>query len=155
MRFAALPVLIALTMPLSAAAAADMIDATNAARIAQKLTDLGYRAKMDTDGAGDPMIRSAASGANFSVFFYGCTDGADCTAVQFQAGFDLADASTAAKMNEWNKTHRFGTAYIDDEGDPMLQMDVTLDGGVSEANFADVVDWWEIVLGEFQDYIGW
>lgn len=154
MRFAALPVLAALLAPLPAAAAG-LIDATDAKRVADTMSGLGYRALLETDGEGDPMITSAASGVNFSVFFYGCTDGADCRSLQFRASFDLADPTTAAKMNEWNRLHRFGKAYIDDEGDPFIEFNVTLDGGVSDANFADVVDWWDVVLGEFLVYIDW
>jgi hypothetical protein len=154
MRLAALPILAALLAPMPAAAAG-LIDATNPERIALRMIALGYPAAMDIDGAGDPLIRSSAAGANFTVFFYGCTNGANCLAVQFQAGFNLPTPTNAAKMNGWNRAHRFGAAYIDDEGDPMLQMDVTLDGGVSEANFDDAIDWWKVVLTEFQEYIEW
>jgi hypothetical protein len=136
-------------------AAAGLIEATDPERIADITSDLGYGARLEADAVGDPLIRTHASGADFSVFFYGCTDTARCKAAQFQAGFDLSAATSAAKMNEWNRAHRFGTAFIDDERDQSLQMDVTPAGGVSRTNCANAVDWWKVAPSEYQDFFGW
>jgi len=35
-------------------------------------------------------------------------------------------------VNEWNKTKRFGRAYIDNDGDPCVELDYDLEGGVSD-----------------------
>lgn len=42
-------------------------------------------------------------------------------------------SATLRLVNTWNKEHRFSTAYLDDDGDPWLQSDIDLEGGVTEA----------------------
>ena len=44
-------------------------------------------------------------------------------------GFQGAKVN-AAKVNEWNKKHRFSRAYVDDSNDPVLESDLDFDGGV-------------------------
>lgn len=136
-----------------ASAAGPFVDATNPGQLASIIQDLGYRAAVDVDGIGDPMIRSSAEGIEFVIYFYNCTDNAACKFVLFRAGFDLVNGTTDDVVNEWNANALFGRAYLDDEADPWLEMSVNLDGGVSRANFEDSYHWWTVVLGGFKDHI--
>lgn len=117
----------------------------------------GYRAELGTDNTGDPKISSAVSGANFSIYFYGCDTQAPkrCDSISFSAAFDLDEGLTAAYINEWNRTKRFGNAWIDDEGDPFLNMQVNIDGGIAEDAIRQNLDWWEIGMSGYLEYIGW
>ncbi|HEY1604420.1 MAG TPA: YbjN domain-containing protein [Allosphingosinicella sp.] len=117
----------------------------------------GYQAKLDKDQSGDPMIKSASSGTNFSIFFYNCTDHKDCETIQFYSGYHLDKNPVGLdKLNEWNRTMRFGRAYIDDQKDPVLEMDVDLDaGGMSDALFKDNLDYWTSIMSRFEKHIGW
>lgn len=135
---------------------ADSILAENPFAIVAKMQEFGYRAEMSTDSTGDPLINSAADGSNFSIYFYGCTAGANCSAIQFSAGFDLTNGTSANSMNDWNTRKRYGKAYIDDNGDPTIEMDFNLaEGGISEENFRDSLGIWERLLGDFKDHISW
>jgi len=49
------------------------------------------------------------------------------TSLQLYAGFKKK--ASVAKVNEWNKSKRFSRAYIDDEGDPVIESDLDLEGG--------------------------
>lgn len=52
-----------------------------------------------------------------------------------QAYFGLTGTKANMNMvNEWNKTKRFGRAYIDGDGDgdPCVELDFDLEGGVSD-----------------------
>ena len=124
-------------------------------RLADLMRRAGFRAEMATDGVGDPMIRSAASGKLFRVMFYECTNNEDCRSIQFRAAFDLADGTTADRMNEWNENERWTRAYVDDEGDPILEYDVNFEGGVSPDNFQDSLRVWERSLGRFIRHVDW
>ncbi len=42
-------------------------------------------------------------------------------------------------INEWNMTKMFTKAYLDRDGDPVLEMDVDLDGGITEARIRDAI----------------
>ncbi len=137
-------------------AQAQSLQAGDPAGIAAVVQDMGYRASIETDGEGDPIIHSSAAGVNFSIVFYDCTENRDCESIQFSAGFDLSTPTTAATMNEWNRQKRYASAWIDDEGDPYLQYDVTMGGGgLSVDNFKTALDLWEDLLGDFQKHIDW
>ena len=130
-----------------------LIDATDPGRIATAILSLGYRAKLGEDGVGDPMITSSVGGLDFNIYFYGCTDHSACKRLLFKIGYDLADGTTWEVINDWNASKLFGRAYTDDESDPWLEMPVNLDGGVSQFNFEDTFDWWQVIVAEFQEHI--
>lgn len=142
-------------MALGAGASAQ-VAADDPASVVSALQDAGYRATLGTDGQGDPKVESAVSRTEFTVYFYGCDGGnAGCDALLFAAGYDLADSLSALRVNEWNRTKLAGRAYIDDEGDPFLELYVNLAGGVPSANFAATLDVWSRTVGEFEDFIDW
>ena len=135
--------------------AAQTISAADPAGVADALRDLGYRASVETDGQGNPMIRSALEGVDYEIYFYGCTGNEDCRYLNFTVGFDLPDGIAMSRVNEWNRDKLAGAAFVDDDNDPYLQYFVTTEGGLSRQNFADVVDWWRVAVAEFTDHIGW
>lgn len=143
---------LALATPLPAAA--QNVLASDPASITQILQSFGYRAELGTDDGGDPKISSFSSGAKFSIFFYGCTDGKSCDAISFSAFFDLDPGSNVALMNDWNVKKRYTKAYLDDEQDPVIDMDIYLgSGGISIDNFRYWVDTWERAVGDFKTHI--
>ncbi|WP_428547253.1 YbjN domain-containing protein [Profundibacter sp.] len=112
------------------------VTATDAFVIMNELKGYGLEASMDKDEQGDPKIISHVSDSDFFVYFWGCEDNKNCTSVMFKAAYDLKVGISALKINEWNQENRFAKAYIDDEGDPIIEMDVNLAyDGVGEKNF--------------------
>ena len=137
-------------------AAAASVQAQDPESLVTALRNAGYDAKLGTDKVGDPMITSDIDGTNFQIFFYNCTDHEECATVQFHAGYDLTKSTTLTSINSWNQTQRFGRAFLDKEGDPILEMDLDLDdGGLSPALFIDNVEFWASVLGKFEETIGY
>lgn len=134
-------------------ATAQTVQGTRPETIMTALRDAGYRAALSKDNVGDPVIKSGAAGVDFSVLFYNCTEHKDCKTVQFYAGFVKKGVSLDT-MNTWNAEHRFGRAYLDDEKDPRIEMDLDLDkGGMSSALFQANLATWESLLGDFQKAI--
>lgn len=124
--------------------------------IVRSMQAAGYTAELTTDNMGDPMIRSTVAGDKFSVLFYNCTDHRDCATVQFHAGYAVSPKISAESINTWNRDQRFGRAYLDKEGDPIVEMDVDLDdGGISDALFADNLEFWASLIPKFRDHIGY
>jgi hypothetical protein len=137
-------------------AGAQMVKAQDPQSLVAALQNAGYAGKLGADGVGDPMITSGSSGTTFHILFYNCTAHKGCATVQFQVGFDLEKSPGLERINDWNRDQRFGHAYLDKEGDPILVMDLDLDdGGVSRALFIDNVQFWTSVLGAFQKHIGY
>ncbi len=149
---AALLLATALVVP-GVALAQSLVDATNIDSIANVALDYGSAA-VEKDSAGDPMLSGQMGPTNYVVFFYGCTDGADCSTIQFVASWVNPGGVDMTQVHDWNRDRRFGKAYIDDENDPVLEMNVNLWGGVSETNLNDTFDWWRVLLESFEEYIG-
>lgn len=118
------------------------------------MQDFGLPAKSGTDSEGDPMIDSRIDGTHFSVYFYQCDK--VCGSMQFSAGFDLSQPMTPEQANDWNRDKRFGKVYLDETGDPFIEMDIGLAGeGIGRKNFEDALETWRIVLSDFRDFIDW
>lgn len=144
----------AAALSFAGAAQAGMVTASNPQSVIDALQSGGYKAVLGKDGTGDPRIESAASGAKFIITFYGCTANRDCKTVTFYAGWRSSNTSMS-QMNDWNKAKRFSRAYIDKDGDPVMEFDVDLDdGGMSEALFIDNVQFFEAAMGAFKKHIG-
>lgn len=147
---------IAAGFALPGSALAQNVTAQAPETVAQALQAAGYRAQLDTDSGGDPMIRSMSSGAEFLILFYGCTDNADCRTVQFYAGYSEPSNGSIEAMNEWNTNNRFGRAYATEAGSARIEMDLDLDdGGMSPELFTDNVEFWVAIMARFEEFIGY
>lgn len=137
------------------AAAPATVDAAKPESIVTALQDAGYKAVLKKDGSGDPLITSAASGATFNIYFYGCEKGAGCRSLQLYAAYTVKVKLTADKINGWNRDNRFGAALLDKDGDPALQWDVITETGMPAPLFAQMIDRWSGAMASYQTYIGW
>jgi hypothetical protein len=129
-----------------------LICASDPATVVQALQDTGYKAKLDKDSTGDPMVSSSASGYDFDIMFYGCKDHKQCDSLQMRVSFEKDGANTPALANKWNSDKRFSQAFISDKGSFVVDYDVTTAGGLTKANFADVIDWWSVTLGNLKTF---
>ena len=126
--------------------AGDVLDGSDPAAILSIAEGYGS-AMLDVDSVGDPMIEGRIDGQAYTVFFYGCEGGKDCSSIQFTTYFAGVRPSAAA-VSDWNDENRFGTMYLDSDGDLAVDMDVNLFGGVTRRNLDDTFDWWRVVLDE-------
>lgn len=75
------------------------------------------------------------------------------TSAQLFAGFSSSRALSPVIINEWNRTKRFSRAYIDQEGDPILESDIDLEGGVTEAAIVTWIETFAISLKAFNNML--
>lgn len=122
--------------------------------VANVMRDAGYRAEVDELESGTPFIQSSSGGLPFRVFFYGCDDGGqNCKTIQLYAGFITDNSPTLTEMNAYNRDNRFGRVYIDNEDDPVIEMDIDLeDGGMSAALLEDNLEYWAYIMGRFSEF---
>ena len=81
-------------------------------------------------------IIAQANGSKIVFFISGQT---------LQAYFGITGTSAnVTTINEWNKSKRFGRAYIDGDGDPCVELDYDLEGGVTDDN---IKVWFDTVTG--------
>jgi hypothetical protein len=124
-------------------------------QIAQILQNEGYVAKVDKDSEGDPKINSSSQRAKWGIYFYGCTNHANCQSIQFHTSFTTQGKIYLDQINTWNRTQRFACALLDKDGDSTLKMDVQLVSGMPVDTFKRNLGTWDSQLGEFEKLIGW
>jgi hypothetical protein len=125
-----------------------------AQELASVLQEKGYKAQVTTDKDGDPLVRSASGGVDFLVLYYECKGKQRCPSIQCYAGFKKT-AIMPARIAEWNTKRRFGRAYLDDESDPRVEMDVDVEHGATTEAIANDMERWVTVLAGFTKHIGW
>jgi hypothetical protein len=126
-----------------------LLKASDPARIASYLNQLGYRAKLTKDKEGDPKIETGLGGYTVHVYFYGCTDNAACTSLQFQTGITSKSKLSWAQVNGFNKQFRFVQLHLDEEQDPWIFYDLpTGRGGISGDAFELAVSIYEDQINE-------
>lgn len=138
----------------SASAQEGVYGDVSAEDVAQVLKREGFPIERDIDAAGDPIIWSRLGGRRFGVFFYRCRGETErrCADIQFFAGFDIDGRFPETAMNAWNANVRFGRGYIDDEGDPRLEMDV-ITVGSTEFLLRESLLWWQTLMADFETFI--
>ncbi len=151
------PALLALLGAFSAATAAQAElypgAGVTAKDVAAVLQARGYQASIEKDSTGDPLVRSAVDGTKFRVAFYGCDPGPRCSALEFIVGFDLTNGMEMARINKWNRDQRFGHAFLDDESDPYIQLDLNADNGFTSESLSGYVDTWASLVPHFKRYM--
>lgn len=135
------------------AAHAQQVSAARPESVADVIRGKGFDVEITKDDEGDPLIRAEGKGYKFIVLFYGCTNGKDCQTITFYAGW-AEGTSDVNKINDWNRTNRFGRAYIDKDEDPCIEFDVDLDdGGMSRILFEDNVEFWMTVMVQYSKFV--
>ena len=125
----------------------------NGEEMAAIVKEAGFSPEVTKDSQGDPLIRFRLEALRCAIYFFGCKNDR-CESYQFSAGFSMEKKPGQEKINEWNRTKRFGRAYIDAEQDPHIEMDVDLDGGVTHEYIVRTLSTWRAVFLAFVKYIG-
>lgn len=126
---------------------ADTAEILNAAR--------GYgSATLTTQSNGDPQIDGKINGLTYQVYFRNCTNNTDCEDLNFYAGFlDLKPSLDV--INNWNYDKRFSRAYLDQDKDACVEMDLDLVKGVTAEYLDAQFGVWDMVVGQFAEYVGY
>lgn len=115
----------------------------------------GHQTKLAADKDGNPEIDGSVDGFRYTVFFYGCDNAPvkRCASLEIFSGFRMNNPPSAARLNEWNRERRFGTAFTEENGVVRIRLSVNVRGGVTEANLLAWFEWYRRVLKEFADHI--
>lgn len=110
---------------------AEVIETIDAQEFSRLLSESGFPdAEIDSDG--DVVVRMQGYRV---LFLIGTYEGKN-----IQARFAIGGSSAGmADMDRFNRETRFGSAYMDKDGDPALDADLDLEGGVTEARVKDYI----------------
>jgi len=100
---------------------------------------------------GNPMLVGKINGVPYSARFRNCVE-ATCADLNFRVGF--LSKPTLETLNGWNRDKRFSRAYLDADGDAILEMDLIVQGGLTAKNLLEVFTYWRLTLDQFTAYIG-
>ncbi len=130
-----------------------LVDLRQPAIVATALNEAGYKAVLKKNSKGEPYILSSSSGTDFTIEFYGCTGEVNCDSYQFASWYKAEPLFTPAFANEWNLSKRFLKVAIDKDGNLNEYMDFTAVGKTTQANFADIVDWYKVMDAELAKFV--
>lgn len=105
-----------------AAAPQKLITTISLSQLQQVLADEGYSVSVNPQGH----LEWKINGQRTVLLL-----GKNGQSLQFFVGFGGGNGSLR-KVNEWNRSKRFSRSYIDEDGDPILEIDLDLEGGVSK-----------------------
>ena len=94
------------------------------------------------------------AGLRAVLFLQDCREGS-CESLLLYAGCSTDNPPSLERVNEWNREKRFSRAYLDEEGDPVLEADLDLAGGVADGAIRAFLDLFEENLRAFAAWIGW
>lgn len=113
------------------------------------------------DSEGDATITGASGGKPFDIYFYDCDGGgfvsparpdSNCLGFEFRAYFP-GYPNDAEIVNAWNNAHHYGALWRDDGEDLALQLNVIVEGGVTEANIRANYRWWSRVMKSIDEFL--
>lgn len=125
-------------------------------QLEKTLIDEGYQAKIVTPEK-DPkhrFVRSSSDGRTFNLFLMNCDKAIaelNCDSVQYFGWVTKGDKPfSMTAINAFNAKYRYAKAYIDQDGDAVIEMDLNLDeGGMAKAQFVDNFNIWTSLYSDF------
>ncbi|WP_083095936.1 YbjN domain-containing protein [Pseudophaeobacter leonis] len=137
------------------ASQAETLTARTSSSIEGFFLNEGAEVEVLEDNVGDPQLEVDYYGTEFTVFYYGCDNGADCDSIQFYSGYAMGGSVRLKTLNEYNAEKRWVRAYVAEDGAVKLEMDVFLGkDGVSADDFATMVSLWSRHMADFEGVIG-
>lgn len=133
-------------------AQSEIIDGNDVSTIASIVRGYGS-AEVDSQGNGNPLVFGTYQGRTYALLFLNCTNGTDCEDVQFYYVI-VGGGASIEDMNDWNAQYRFSRAYLDGDGDPVIEMDINLEYGVTYENFEATLRVWNSLVSEFDSSFG-
>ncbi|HLH10701.1 MAG TPA: YbjN domain-containing protein [Methylovirgula sp.] len=135
--------------------AADLVGGVTVESLRDLIQKFGYRAEIIADAKGVTLVRSSTSGVIFDIRLGNRIAGdqsayADFT---FLALFRVQGGELPLTLlNGWNNARRFGRLHFD-QGFLMLDMDVSLVGGVHAAHLRAQFEIWDQLLQGLVAYL--
>jgi hypothetical protein len=137
--------------PARAAATGANISSLDYPGVIAALQGAGMTAEIKTEN-GARYVLARHENTPFQVFLSSC-EGARCRDLEIYAGFSGTQKIAIERINAWNARVRFVRAFLDEDGDPALQMDVGLDGGVTPANLRATLETWGSALDTYSLFL--
>ncbi len=108
-----------------------IITAVDESLIDQVLTQMQLDCDVQFDDNADPSWTFEHLGILISLIPYDAQTPGSYESLLFYAGWSTQQPVSLQAINAWNRDSRFGRAYLDSEGDPVIELDLLMTGGVT------------------------
>ena len=128
-------------MMLSPSAFADdtIYTAANHSLIHQVLSSMELEYELTLDDGNDPIWTFTHLGILITIISYDKLTAGRYESLLFYTGWAADAVISLAIVNEWNSNSRFGRAYVDTSGDPVIELDLLMTGGVTATTISDYI----------------
>lgn len=123
--------------------AQDMLRNLSADDVESLLKDEGYSA---VEILSESSLRVRVDGRGYLITIFDDGD------LQLYYGISGTNADMD-DVNTWNRTKRLSRAYIDLEGDPVVESDLLADRGITRTQFANFMTVFHSTVSQFRDYV--
>lgn len=113
--------------------------AANEVLLGNVLSEMDVEYTVAWDEHGDPFWTVMWSEIVFTIAAYDEQQSGDYASLLFYAGWETAAEISLADVNQWNSQSRFGRAYLDDSGDPAIELDLLLVGGITSQTIEEYI----------------
>lgn len=142
----------------AAPASAQIIDGASPDEVAAMMEEYGLTVEVEDIGETEgPVLSSSTDDFKFLISFEACDgDGTGCELIVFRCGFSFEpeDQPDLELLNSWN-SEMWGKAAMDESGNPWIILEVNTVGGITAENLMDTLSWWEGLMVDFADFIGY
>jgi hypothetical protein len=110
-------------------------------------------AKINTNQTGllDQIVKTKIDGKGVNVYFFDCK-GNDCKSFQITLGLPHEDRFTVEFANRWNQGTRFVRGLLAANGNFVMQYDIEVTGGVTDACLTNSFAMFNQVLTDFDKF---
>lgn len=139
--------------PVRAAAAPGLVRTTDANGLLFALQRAGFSGEVKTEGR-ESFVLARLGTTPFQAFLGGCEPlGGDCTFIELYAGFTGTERIPLERINGWNARTPFARAFLDEDRDPSLVMNINLQGGISSDSLTAQLEMWGEALETYSLFL--
>ena len=124
------------------AAAQEVVSEVSTEQLQRMLESMGY----DVEQPKEDVLQFAIEGHTALLFN-------KKTNIQLYSFFKKQKRMDLKKVNEWNATKRFSRAYIDEDGDAVIEWDVDLEGGTTSGALKESIRTYRIGVMAFVRFL--
>jgi hypothetical protein len=142
-----------LARPAAGAPAGGLVESLDVQSSLDLLTAGGVKGEIVAADGGRFIIANI-DGAQFQATPIFCADGQrGCVAMRLSLALAGPRKPPVGLMNAWNNAAPMARGFIDQDGDPVMEMDISVEGGVSRAHVLAQLTRWRDAMAKFQDLI--
>lgn len=141
--------------PIAGPGSAVLVEQVDLQGMLSILTAAGMSGQIETNPDGSRFVLGKMEQGPFQMVPMQCErPGEACAAIRLYLGFAMREQPTLERVNAYNASTRDVRAYLDEDGDPAIEMDIPLSGGVSATYLTRRLATWRLAVEGYRAFLG-